>query len=88
MFLHYTGSKTQESIVLEFAHVKYEFSEKNGYICEIPNELFAHIITPDKIGVFIPCDAPVTEKKETEIKEEEKEKPASKLRGRPKGRSR
>ena len=84
MFLHYTGSKTQESIVLEFAHVKYEFSEKNDYICEIPNELFAHIITPDKIGTFIPCDAPT----KTVVKEEEEleEEPKGKPKGKPKGR--
>ena len=61
MYIKYVGNRTRESIVLEWAHVKYELSEKNNFTCEIPSQLFSHIITPDRADTFIPCDAPAME---------------------------
>lgn len=59
IWMQYVGSRTRESVVLECAHIKYEFKEENDYKCAIPMDQFAHIITPDKTSDFVPCQPPI-----------------------------
>jgi len=58
MWFQYVGAKTRESVVLEMAHMKYEFSEANDYKCALPAAHMMDIIPMEKRDMFIPCQPP------------------------------
>lgn len=62
MWFQYVGAKTRESVVLEMAHTKYEFSEANDYKCALPSAHMMDIIPMEKRDMFVPCQAPEPKK--------------------------